>query len=458
MKQAVEVPRVGESVTSGILAVWNVADGDYVNEGDEIFELETDKATLPVPAPVAGVISIKVQADEEVEIGTVVAEIDTEAEAPAGEPAGAGAAAEGAGAAAEATAEAAGAPGAAGAAGATASEGGAGGEVHEALSPAVRRILEENGLEAAAVAGVVSPSGKDGRLTKGDVLEYLEAKGGDAGGEKAGREKAGRGGSSAPQAGKTQDGTQVQSQKSGVAGSGVAESGGARQERKRMSNLRKTIAANLVRSKAESAHLSTFNEVDMGAVMALRGEQRERFERVHGVRLGFMSFFVKAAQRALAEFPDVNAFVEGDEFVYNRFYNVGVAISTDAGLVVPVLRDVDGMDFAEVERKIVDFAERAQSRRLLPDEFAGGTFTITNGGVFGSMLSTPIPSPPQTAVLGMHAIVKRPMVVNDEIVIRPMMYLALTYDHRVIDGKQAIGFLNRIKEQIEDPGRMLLGL
>jgi 2-oxoglutarate dehydrogenase E2 component (dihydrolipoamide succinyltransferase) len=225
-----------------------------------------------------------------------------------------------------------------------------------------------------------------------------------------------------------------------------------------MTNLRKTIAENLVRSKQQSAHLTTFNEVDMSAVMELRGSHKEQFEKAHGVRLGFMSFFVKAAQRALVDFPAVNAFVDGTEIIYNYFYNIGVAISTDAGLLVPVLRDVDTLDFAAIERQIVDFAERARAKRLLPDEFTGGTFTITNGGVFGSMLSTPIPSPPQTAVMGMHSIVKRPVVVNDEIVIRPIMYLALTYDHRIIDGKQAIGFLNRIKGQIEDPSSMLLGL
>ncbi len=415
MKQTVEVPQVGESVTSGILAVWNVADGDYVNEGDEIFELETDKATLPIPAPATGVISIKVQADEEVEIGSVVAEIDTDASAPAGAPAEKG----------DDVPEKAGPAGPAGPAG----------EAHDALSPAVRRILEENGLDAATVARSVSPSGKDGRLTKGEVEAYIESS---------------RSGSSAPQKEAKPGGTPVQSSKSGITEE--------RQERKKMSNLRKTIAANLVRSKQESAHLTTFNEVDMNEVMALRSGQKERFEKVHGVRLGFMSFFVKAAARALVEFPEVNAYVDGPEIVYNNFHNVGVAISTDAGLVVPVLRDVDEMDFARVERRIMDFAERARARRLLPDEFSGGTFTITNGGVFGSMLSTPIPSPPQTAVMGMHSIVKRPVVVNDEIVVRPIMYLALTYDHRIIDGKQAIGFLNRVKDQIEDPSRMLLGL
>lgn len=419
MKHAVEVPQVGESVTSGILAVWNVSDGDYVNEGDEIFELETDKATLPVPAPATGAIEIKIQADEEVQIGDVVAEIDTEASG--------GGAASGSATGDASTAAREGENAASGEDSAVSQA------VSQAVSPAVRRILEENDLSAETVAAAVTPTGKDGRLTKGDVTGYLESRGG-----------ADRSGSSTPQKSEGPSGTSIRS--------------GDLQERKKMTNLRKTIAENLVKSKQQSAHLTTFNEVDMSAVIALRGSHKAQFEEVHGVRLGFMSFFVKAAQRALVEFPAVNAYVDGTEIIYNYFYNIGVAISTDAGLLVPVLRDVDTMDFAAIEGKIGDFAERARAKRLMPDEFSGGTFTITNGGVFGSMLSTPIPSPPQTAVMGMHSIVKRPVVVDDEIVIRPIMYLALTYDHRIIDGKQAIGFLNRIKAQIEDPSAMLLGL
>lgn len=225
-----------------------------------------------------------------------------------------------------------------------------------------------------------------------------------------------------------------------------------------MTTLRRRIAENLVRSRQESAHLSTFNEVDMSAVMQIRTTYRDRFEKQHGVRLGFMSFFVKAAERSLREYPAVNAFVDGEDIVYNHFQNIGVAISTDRGLLVPVIRDVENLGFAAIEGTILDFATRAKEKRIMPDEFTGGTFTITNGGVFGSMLSTPIPSPPQTAVLGMHSIQKRAVVVNDEIVIRPMMYLALTYDHRVIDGREAIGFLNSIKNRIEDPTQLLLEL
>jgi 2-oxoglutarate dehydrogenase E2 component (dihydrolipoamide succinyltransferase) len=430
MKQPVEVPQVGESVTSGILAVWNVSNGDYVNEGDELFELETDKATLPVPATASGVISITVQADTEVEIGTVVAEIDTEAKAGSG--AAKDAASGGGGSAASGTDS-----GSSGAGGSASGSGAATGSAAEAVSPAVRRILDENGLSAAAVAAAVAPTGKDGRLTKGDVETFLKNGGGAAPA------------AAAPAAPAAPSGTGSATSVKPAPGS---------QERKKMTKVRQTIAANLVASKQQSAHLTTFNEVDMSAAMAIRSKYKQQFEEKHGVRLGFMSFFVKAAQRALVDHPSVNAFVDGTEIIYNYFYNVGVAISTDAGLLVPVLRNVDTMGFAEIESKIVDFATRARARRLLPDEFAGGTFTITNGGVFGSMLSTPIPSPPQTAVLGMHAITKRAVVVDDEIVIRPMMYLALTYDHRIIDGREAIGFLNRIKSQIEDPPQLMLDL
>ncbi len=414
MKQAVEVPQVGESVTSGILAVWNVTDGAFVNEGEEIFELETDKATLPVPAPVSGVITIKVSADEEVDIGAVVAEIDTDAAAPA--------VSEAAPAAEAAPATEKPVP--------ASQESSPAATAADALSPAVRRALEEHGLDSATVAAAVTPSGKDGRLTKGDVESFV-------------RDKRSSGAPLSP----------------APAASERPPAGGAeRQERKKMTNLRRTIAENLVRSKQQSAHLTTFNEVDMSGIIAMRTRYKDRFEQKHGVRLGFMSFFVKAAQRALVEFPAVNAFVDGDEIIYNYFYNIGVAISTDAGLVVPVLKNADSLGFADIESKIADFAARARARRLLPDEFTGGTFSITNGGVFGSMLSTPIPNPPQTAILGMHAINKRAVVVDDEIVVRPMMYVALTYDHRIIDGRGAIGFLGTIKHLVEEPAQLLLDL
>ncbi len=225
-----------------------------------------------------------------------------------------------------------------------------------------------------------------------------------------------------------------------------------------MSPMRRTIAANLVASRQAAAHLTTFNEVDLGRVTEMRAAYREAFEKKHGVRLGFMSFFIKASVRALADWPDVNAFIEGDEIVTNNYYDIGVAVSTDRGLVVPVIRDADAKSFAAIEKEIAELAAKARERRLSVDEMTGGTFTITNGGVFGSLLSTPIPNPPQTAVLGMHTIQKRPVVVNDQIVIRPMMYLALTYDHRLIDGRQAVSFLARIKALVEDPAQLLLEL
>jgi 2-oxoglutarate dehydrogenase E2 component (dihydrolipoamide succinyltransferase) len=392
---------------------------------------------------VSGTISISVQADEEVEVGTAVAEIDTD-----GAPSQKSSDAQESSGAAASGSESAGGDGAAASAENEASPSDAAGG-DQPLSPAVRRVLEENGLSAATVTAAVTPSGKDGRLTKGDVESYVKIKG----------TTVAAGGASADA---SRDAAKGSSAKGGSAATGGAPAAQkpapGSQERKTMTKLRQTIAANLVSSKQQSAHLTTFNEVDMSAAMDLRKKYKDSFEEKHGVRLGFMSFFVKAAQRALVDFPSVNAFVDGTEIIYNYFYNVGVAISTDAGLLVPVLRNVDTLSFAEIESQIVDFATRARARRLLPDEFSGGTFTITNGGVFGSLLSTPIPSPPQTAVLGMHSINKRAVVVDDEIVVRPMMYLALTYDHRIIDGREAIGFLNRIKGQIEDPPQLLFDL
>lgn len=420
MKQKVEVPQVGESVVEGILATWFKSTGEAVQEGEELFELETDKATMPVPAPASGVITILVDADTEVAVGTVVAEIDTEA-APAGTSSGVSREPGGQEDPQEES-QPSGDPSSAGA----------------PVSPAVRRMLEEEGVEARAVAAAVAPSGKGGRLTKGDVQRYLEGRATPPEEEAAPAPPA-----AAPAA-------------PAVAAPGAPAA--PPQERKRMSMIRRKIAENLVRSKQESAHLTTFNEVDMSGIMEIRSTYRETFEKRHGVRLGFMSFFIKAAQRALQEYPAVNAFVDGTDILYNHTRNIGVAISTDSGLVVPVIRNVDSRGLADLEQTIVDFAARARAKQLMPDEFAGGTFTITNGGVFGSMLSTPIPSPPQTAVLGMHSIDKRAVVVDDQIVIRPMMYLALTYDHRVIDGREAIGFLNMIKRQVQDPVQLLLEL
>jgi 2-oxoglutarate dehydrogenase E2 component (dihydrolipoamide succinyltransferase) len=435
------VPNVGESVSSGIIAGWMAADGAYVNEGDTLFELETDKATMEVPAPVSGVLKIGAAEGDEVEVGSAVGTIDESAQAPAGDAP----AAEGSGekkAASVADSPAAGvssepakpapapkAPAASKAASPLSSgKPAASGGVTKArklddLSPAVRRLVEELGLDPSKIPAA-DPSG---RLNKEDVQKYVQS---GASGSASG-------------------GTKTQSPLAG-------ELNPERQRRVPMTNLRKRIAEKLVESKQTSAHLTTFNEVDMKAVMDIRKTYKESFEKKHGIRLGFMSFFLKAAVKALREYPEVNAFVDGTDIIYNDFYDIGVALSSDRGLMTPVVRNVDQQGFAEIESTIMDFIQRAQKKKILPDELMGGTFTISNGGVFGSMLSTPIPNPPQTAVLGMHSIQQRPVVRDGEIVIRPMMYLALTYDHRILDGREAIGFLKSIKEAVEDPNSLLL--
>ncbi len=407
----ISVPPVGESVTNGVLGTWLKEDGSSVSEGDDLFELETDKATLSVPAPASGVLHISVNENEEVEIGQVVGSIDTEAAA--------GTADDGTSSAGDTAKEAAAADVRDQAAGRPAEDG-------AKLSPAVRRIVEEKGLDPASLTG----TGPGGRITKEDAMKAASpAAGGSA-----------------------------ETAASTAATPSAAGPGAQPQERVKLSNLRKRIAANLVTSKQNSAHLTTFNEVDMSAVMALRKANQDAFEEKFGVRLGFMSFFVRASVAALGDYSEVNAYLEDDEVVYNRFYNIGVAVSTDRGLIVPVLRDADKKSFADIEGEIVSFGRRAQEKRLSPDELVGGTFTISNGGVFGSLLSTPIPSPPQTAVMGMHTIQNRPVAVDNHVVIRPMMYLALTYDHRLIDGREAVGFLGTVKRLIEDPARLMLGL
>ncbi len=442
MKHDVTVPQVGESITSGILASWSKQTGDYITEGEELFELETDKATLPVPATVSGVVTCLVEVDTEVEIGRVVARIDTEGALPAG-----------------------GAPPAGGALG-----------VDErtlpepSLSPAVRRLVEEHGVDPAGIAG----TGKGGRILKEDVTAHLArladeatirpagSPGGAAPGAEAAlpaaREAPGSvsgaptGAEAALPAAREAPGSV-----SGAPTSAEAALAGA-VSRKPMSRLRRRIAANLVKSRQESAHLTTFTEVDMSAVIDLRARYKDAFEKRHGTRLGFMSFFLKAAAEALRRYPEVNAYIDGNDIVYHEHIHIGVALSAEAGLIVPVVRNVQDKGFGRIEAEIADFIVRAGKRAILPDEFAGGTFTISNGGVFGSMLSTPIPNPPQTGVLGMHAIQKRAVVVDDQIVIRPMMYLALTYDHRLIDGREAIGFLKTIRDAVEEPSRLLIGV
>jgi 2-oxoglutarate dehydrogenase E2 component (dihydrolipoamide succinyltransferase) len=438
MKSEVVVPEVGESVSSGILASWLKEDGEQVSEGDELFELETDKATLAVPAPADGVLSIQVEEDTEVEVGQTVGVVDSEGTAGGGggESSGGEAEAEGAepaesGTQAEAEAEEPEAQ-------ATAAE-------LDSLSPAVRRIVEENNLDVSKITG----TGKDGRILKEDALKAVKEQHGGGGKTEGGTAAAKSGAAAETSAG------QAPAAERKPAPSVPSDE---RQRRVKMSTLRKRIAENMVASKQNAAHLTTFNEVDMSAVSALRKSHRDAFEEKYGVKLGFMSFFVKAACAALAEYPEVNAFLDGEEIVYNDYYNIGVALSSDRGLIVPVLRDADTKSFATIEQEILDLIKRAQNRKIMPDELSGGTFTISNGGVFGSMLSTPIPNPPQTAVLGMHSIQERPVAADGEIAIRPMMYLALTYDHRIIDGREAVRFLVKIKELIEDPRKILLEL
>jgi 2-oxoglutarate dehydrogenase E2 component (dihydrolipoamide succinyltransferase) len=407
MKQDLLVPEAGESVSSGILSAWLAASGDIVEEGQEVFELETDKATLAVPSPYSGRLEVAVEEGEEVEVGTKVGSIDTDAaaeETPREDQQ----------------------------------------EEDTKLSPAVRRIVSEYGLDPSSIEG----SGRDGRITKADAQKAAEqssAGGGKESPEPGGSDRAGRGRRGAAAV--------VQE---GPAAAGTHEEPAGGQRREKMSLIRRKIAVNLVSSKQNAAHLTTFNEIDMSAVKKLRARYREAFEKQHGVRLGFMSFFIKAAVEALRAYPEVNAFIDGEDILYHDYYHIAVALSSDRGLLTPVIKNADRLSFARLEEQILAYAEKAKNKRILPDELSGATFTITNGGVFGSLLSTPIPNPPQTAILGMHAIQDRPVAINNEVTIRPMMYAALTYDHRVIDGREAIGFLVKIKDCIEDPSRMLL--
>jgi len=408
MKLEVAVPEVGESVTQGTITGWLKKEGDFVSEGEDLFELETDKATLAIPSPGSGILSIRIPDGSDVNVGQIVAELSSvegkKKEAlqrseslPSQKPT--------IGISGEKIEEVADTP------------------RQMPLSPAVRRLVGELDLDTSTIEG----SGKDGRITKSDVLEEFR-----------------RQSIKEPSA-------QPPSMETSVSVPGS-------QKRVKMTTIRRKTAERLVTAKQAAAHLTTFNEVDMQTIIRIRDLYRESFEKKHGVRLGFMSFFVKACCSALADFPAVNAYIEGEDIVYNHFYNIGIAVSTERGILVPVLRDADKMSFGAIESAIRDFASRAKNKKLSVDELSGGTFTITNGGVFGSLLSTPIPNPPQTAILGMHAIQKRAVVAEDQIVIRPMMYVALTYDHRLIDGREAVSFLMKVKNQLEDPQRLLLDL
>jgi 2-oxoglutarate dehydrogenase E2 component (dihydrolipoamide succinyltransferase) len=437
----IKVPGVGESVTEGILARWLKPDGAAVQSGEPLFELETDKASNVVPAMTSGVLKIRVAEGETVEIGATIGTLD-----PSGTPSAAPAAASAAKAASQAATakgETAAAPRGDGHGGTSASAAPSPSQAPAAsnggtampLSPAVRRLVAESGTDAAAVAA----SGPGGRLTKGDVLAHIDSPGSRS--------------TTVEPAIKTPP--PAPSPVAPALSSAPAAPAG-RETRQRMSGLRQKIAQRLVEAQQTAAILTTFNEVDMTRVSELRARYKEPFQKRHDVALGFMSFFVKASIEALRAFPAVNARIDGNEIVYQNYFNIGVAVSTERGLMVPVIRDADALSFAGVEKAIGQFATKARAGTIGVDDLQGGTFTITNGGVFGSLLSTPILNPPQSGILGMHAIKKRPVVVDDQIVARPMMYLAFSYDHRIIDGREAVSFLVRIKDCIENPERLML--
>jgi 2-oxoglutarate dehydrogenase E2 component (dihydrolipoamide succinyltransferase) len=413
MAKEIRVPQLGESVTEATIGKWFKAEGQAVKADEPLVELETDKVTVEVPAPAAGVLSsIAAQPGQTVNVGALLGAIEEGA-------AGAAAPKAEAKPAAKPAEPALAAP-------AVATEA-------KPLSPAVRKIVEENKLDPNAIAG----TGKDGRLTKGDVLGEVAKP-------------------AAPPPPVIAPPVAPPPPAPPRAPSPQADA--EREERVRMSRLRLTIARRLKDAQNTAAMLTTFNEVDMTHVMALRNQYKEVFEKKHGVKLGFMSFFVKACIHALKEIPAVNAEIDGDDLVYKNYYHIGVAVGTEKGLVVPVVRDADRMSFATIEKTINDFGKRARDGQLQIAEMQGGTFTISNGGVYGSLMSTPILNAPQSGILGMHKIQERPMAVGGQVVIRPMMYLALSYDHRIVDGKEAVTFLVRVKEGLEDPQRALLDL
>jgi 2-oxoglutarate dehydrogenase E2 component (dihydrolipoamide succinyltransferase) len=397
----VKVPSVGESISEVTIASWLKKDGDYVKLDEAICSIESDKATLEIAAPKTGKLRVLINEGETVAIGSKIAEVDETASAGTTAPLPV-----------ENVSKA--------------------NEIKNSSvdksfpSPAASKILAEKGVEASAVQG----SGKDGRITKADALNASV---------------------SVPLAA-------ADTSLKNLAQQTIASSFSREIKREKMSGLRKTIANRLVSAKNTTAMLTTFNEVDMSAVMDIRKKYKDAFKEKHGVGLGFMSFFTKACTNALKQFPAVNAMIDGTEMIFHNYADVGVAVSTPRGLVVPVIRNAESMGLAQIESKIIELAGRARDGKLSIEEMQNGTFTITNGGIFGSMLSTPIINIPQSAILGMHNIVERPIAVNGQVVIRPIMYLALSYDHRIIDGRESVSFLKSVKEQLEDPSRMLLDL
>ena len=411
MSIEVKVPAVGESITSGIVSVWHKKSGDQVKAGDALFTLETDKVSTEITAEKDGVLQTRVAEGAEVKIGEVVAVIE--------EGSGTGAKPETKPAATKSEAKPK-----------TEEKQESQKQAHpaessDALSPAARRVVVEEKLDPAKISG----SGKGGRVTKGDALAAAQN-----------RETAPATPSTSVPGDEKPD-SQVENE---------------RFTRKKMSPLRRKIAAQLVMAQHTAAILTTFNECDMTEVQNLRAKSQDAFTKKNGLKLGFMSFFIKAAVEALKAVPPINGRIEGDDFIQNHFYDIGVAVGTERGLVVPVVRDADKKSFSEIERDIADYATRAREGKIKIEDLQGGTFTISNGGVYGSMMGTPILNPPQSGILGMHAIQKRPVAIKDEIVVRPMMYLALSYDHRAVDGKEAVTFLVTVKQCIEDPKKLPL--
>jgi 2-oxoglutarate dehydrogenase E2 component (dihydrolipoamide succinyltransferase) len=405
MSIEVKIPAVGESISSGTISVWHKKSGDFVKAGEPLFTLETDKVSTEITAEKDGVLTAHVPEGQEVKIGETVASIDESATAPAAEK--------------------------------TDSDGAKQTKAEDSqerksvaadvLSPAVRRIVEEEKVDPQKIKG----SGKSGRLTKGDVLAATQNRGAPA----------------SPQGAATSE---------SPAGSQDAGADGDRFVRRKMSPLRRKIAAQMVMAQHNAAILTTFNECDMSAVQALRAKSQEAFTKKNGLKLGFMSFFIKAAVEALKAVPSLNGRIEGDDFIENRFYDIGVAVGTERGLIVPIVRDADKKTFAELERDIADYAQKARDGKIKIEDLQGGSFTVSNGGIYGSLLSTPILNPPQSGILGMHKIMERAVVVGGKVEARPMMYLALSYDHRAVDGKEGVTFLIKVKECIDDPTKLPL--
>jgi 2-oxoglutarate dehydrogenase E2 component (dihydrolipoamide succinyltransferase) len=434
MSTPIKVPALGESVKQAILIKWHKNDGDPVKTDEPLCELETEKANVDLPAQSAGVLHRLKKEGDQVSVGEVIGEIDASAATTQ--------------AASAATPQKKQAEQPAAASSSTPSA-----VALEDYSPAVRRLIQDNKLDPRAIPA----SGPGGRLSREDVEKYLSGRATPSAAPERDRERLPPRTGPAPTMEKKKDvattAPAVPAPPQAAMGISFDNSG---IHRAPMSKIRKRIAQTLVEAQHNAAILTTFNEVDLTEVIDLRNRYRERFQEVHGVGLGFMSFFARAVVLALKEFPRLNAFIEGDDVVYHQFVHLGIAVATDRGLAVPVLRNADKMTFARIEAEIKRLAAATREGKLALDELAGGTFTVTNGGIFGSLLSTPILNPPQSGILGMHAIQKRPMVINDKIEIRSMMYLALSYDHRLVDGRDSVSFLVRLKQYLEDPARLML--